>query len=618
LIVLDAVIGGGSSPDARSVAAILVWWAILMGIAFSIAPRAPVPRAAVVTAALLGSFALLAAFSIAWAPSAERAFLEGDRAFLYVGILLIPVLVARRGDTARWADAMALAIVVVAVLGLGQRLFPGVFPDDSVGGLLPNAATRLSYPLGYWNGLAIFVALGVPLLLRTATTAGTRLWRGLAVAPIPVLAGTIYLTSSRGGVAVAVVAGAAFVVMTGRLQALVALLVAGAGAAGAVAILAARSPLIDGPFDTAAARDAGLETAPLLVLVCVATAFGYTMLSARISARTATPRAVWALLALTLAAGVIAADPAERVRTFKVPPPVEDAPGAAPIGAHLTSGGGSGRWQFWDAAVDQWRDHPLLGEGAGSYEPWWAQHGSLDWFVRNAHSLWLETLGELGLVGFILLAGAFGVAIAAGARRLRGRRDEERTAVAALLALVIGFVLGAAIDWIWQLPAVTLLAVLSLGLLVGPATARADVSEPSSPMGWSRRALLGLSAWLVVCAQALPFLTSQQMNASQDAAARGDLAEALDRAESAGEIQPWAASPRLQLALVREELGQIEPAREDIDAAIERDDSDWRLQVVAARLAVKAGDIPDARAALARARALNPRSRLLDELPAAE
>ena len=110
-------------------------------------------------------------------------------------------------------------------------------------------------------------------------------------------------------------------------------------------------------------------------------------------------------------------------------------------------------------------------------------------------------------------------------------------------------------------------------------------------MSAGRRVALVLCAWAVICAQALPFLAGRQVEASQDAVARGDLAEALDRAESAEAIQPWAASTRLQLALVREELGQIEPARDEIAAAIERDESDWRLHVVAARLAVKAGDI---------------------------
>ena len=41
-------------------------------------------------------------------------------------------------------------------------------------------------------------------------------------------------------------------------------------------------------------------------------------------------------------------------------------------------------------------------------------HGSIRYFVRDAHSLWLETLGELGLVGLLLLAGFFVAALRRG------------------------------------------------------------------------------------------------------------------------------------------------------------------------------------------------------------
>ena len=611
LIVVDAVLGGQSPSAVRSVAAILVWWGILVAVAFDLAPRAAVPRAALACTGLLVLFGLFTALSIGWAPSAERAFSEADRVLLYAGVLLLSVLLARRGDAGRWVDGMALAVVAVAALALGQRLFPGLLPDDQLAEQLPNAATRLSYPVGYWNGLAIFVALGVPLLLRAAVVARSPLWRAAAVAPLPMIAGVIYLTSSRGGVAVAVAGGAAFAVLLGRVRAILALAIGAVGSVLSVAILDARPTLVDGPFASAAAKDAGLEAALLIAGICLACALLYALISLRVALRPALPKLVWPLLAVVVIAGVIAADPAARARTFKAEPAVQQAPGAPAIGGHLSSGGGSGRWQFWSAAADQWKEHPLAGDGAGSFEPWWAQHGTLDWFVRNAHSLWLETLGELGVIGFLLLAGVFGVGIATGLGRLRGRVEQDRATVAALLAVLLGFVLGAAIDWIWQLPAIAALALLSLGLLTGPATTPEDRRERSPGFGFGPRVALVLAAWIAICAQALPFLASEEVGASQRAAARGELGKALDHARSAKAIQPWAASPRLQLALVREEAGQIGPARRDITAGIVRDEFDWRLQVVAARLAIRAGDVPGARRALARARALNPRSRLL-------
>lgn len=75
-------------------------------------------------------------------------------------------------------------------------------------------------------------------------------------------------------------------------------------------------------------------------------------------------------------------------------------------------------------------------------------------------------------------------------------------------------------------------------------------------------------------------------------------------------LQPWAASPYVQLALVEEQLGELDVARYWISEAIERADDDWRLWFIKARLETNAGDIDEARESLARARELNPRSQL--------
>jgi hypothetical protein len=583
-----------------------------MALAFGIGPRARVPVPALACAGLLVAFALLAGLSTSWSPSAERAFAELDRVLLYIGVLLLPVVFARRGDASRWTDGMAAATVVVALLAVGQRLFPGIFPSDHLADVLPNAATRLSYPLGYWNGLAIFVALGLPLLLRAAVSSRMPVIRAAAIAPIPVVAAAAYLASSRGGVLVGVVAVIVFAVASSRLRALVAIGVGAVGSAAVIAVLAARPVLVDGPFDTSKAESTGLEAALLILGICLLCGLAYMALTAAVTERMRVPLVVWGVLAVVAIGGLIAAHPATRIKEFKAPPAAQTLPGAIAVDTHLSSGSGSGRWQFWSAALDEFSHHSLAGGGAGSYEPWWAQHGTLDWFVRNAHSLWLESLAELGLIGLLLVASPFLLGLGAGVARLRRRAGADRTVVAALLAVLVGFALGAALDWIWQLPAIAALAMLSLGLLVGPATAdNAPAGDRPPRVRFGVRAAGVILAWVVLCAQAVPFLAGQEVDASQRAARGGDLGAATDRARSAVAIQPWAASPRLQLALVQEEAGRIDLARREIGGAIARDDQDWRLQLIASRLAVKAGDVPAARRYLARARALNPRSRLL-------
>ena len=106
---------------------------------------------------------------------------------------------------------------------------------------------------------------------------------------------------------------------------------------------------------------------------------------------------------------------------------------------HLLSGQGSGRWQFWTAAVDEWRHHPLRGLGAGSFEQWWSEHASFTYFVRDAHSLYVETLGELGLVGFVLVIALVLLALVEGARRALGAEGDVRVTAAALTAAFAGY-----------------------------------------------------------------------------------------------------------------------------------------------------------------------------------
>jgi hypothetical protein len=264
-----------------------------MGVAFSIGPRARISRLALTCAGLLLAFGLLAGISAGWSPSAERAFGELDRVLLYAGLLLLPILFARPGDAARWANGMAGATAVVALLAVGQRLFPGIFPADHLSDVLPNAATRLSYPLGYWNGLAIFVALGLPLLLRAAVSSRVPLIRAAAMAPIPVVAATAYLSSSRGGVAVGLVGVLVFVIVSSRVRALAAVAVGAVGSASAIAVLAARPVLVDGPFDTSKAESAGVESALLILGICVLCGLAYMALTSVVAERLRVPFVAW-------------------------------------------------------------------------------------------------------------------------------------------------------------------------------------------------------------------------------------------------------------------------------------------------------------------------------------
>ena len=166
----------------------------------------------------------------------------------------------------------------------------------------------------------------------------------------------------------------------------------------------------------------------------------------------------------------------------------------------------------------------------------------------------------------------------------------------------------------WELTAVSVIAVLALGLLAGPATEPVYSGLAAAETKRKRRPLLRIAvaaiAFGLIVAETIPLLANMEVRRSQEAVDRGDLVEALDRAESAQSIQPWAATPYLQVALVQELGGQIDEAHASIEHALENDQSDWRLWLVAGRIQTKAGDIAAARQSLAKARELNPKSQL--------
>jgi tetratricopeptide (TPR) repeat protein len=230
-------------------------------------------------------------------------------------------------------------------------------------------------------------------------------------------------------------------------------------------------------------------------------------------------------------------------------------------------------------------------------------------FVRDAHSLYLEMLAEVGVLGFLLLVAAFSVGLATSLNRLRQLPAESACALAAPTAAFIAFAVAAAFDWMWELTVVSVVAFACLALMVGTQPDRDGRTS-----GWTVRSgavISGLvAAWFLICMQAIPYLSELRIRASQEAAARGDGAAALDAAESARAIAPWASSPWLQLALVREELGDLDDAEQAVTHARDNDPSDWRLWLVSARLETKLGRVEEARASLDRARRTNPRSPL--------
>jgi O-antigen ligase len=428
--------------------------------------------------------------------------------------------------------------------------------------------------------------------------------RGLAAAFVPLAAAVAYLASSRGGFATAAVGALALLVLSDRRWEVGAAgVVAGAGAVVAVAVVRHERALTATPIDRAAAIREGHRAALAVAIICVGVAVCAALATAA-ARRIHAPRSVGVATAVVAAVAavalLVAAHPVRRFQAFKALPGGGNDPNF--VQAHLLSSSGSGRWQFWTAAVDEFRSRPVIGQGAGSYEPWWARHATISAFVRDAHSLYLQTAGELGVLGIVSLACILVGGVWLGARALRSADD--RTTAAALAATAAAFAFAASFDWVWELSAVAFVGLAALGVLSGrPAGAR-QVSVAA-------RVAVAVVAALLILPQLLVYRADSKLADSRRAVARGDVTAAVAAARDARRLEPWAASPPLQLALVAESAQRLRDARGWIDQAIARDGQDWRLWLVAARLQTRAGDIADARESLRRARELYPRSPLL-------
>jgi hypothetical protein len=146
-------------------------------------------------------------------------------------------------------------------------------------------------------------------------------------------------------------------------------------------------------------------------------------------------------------------------------------------------------------AWHQYLSHPLLGSGAGTYGRFWLESGRVaQWGgALDAHSLYLETLAELGPIGLCLVAAFLLYPL--------GRAVERRALppVAPAAGAMTAFLVHAGLDWDWELPAVVV-AGLACGAVVAFAERDGERDEVPAP---SAARFAALAAALIVGAAAI-------------------------------------------------------------------------------------------------------------------
>ena len=462
---------------------------VLLGVATAGLIARP-PRLTAPAVLLLTGLAGLGAWALAsslWADSIEQAVVQGNRWLAYAALALVLLVLVRSERTAlALLAALAVGALVVGMVVVVRML--GSDPADLfLGG-------RLNAPLGYINGLAAFFLLGAWLCLAAAERREA-LVAGAGAAGASLLSGLALLSQSRG-VAVAALASVVVVlaVAPGRARrgwAMIA--IAGATALAAPALF----DIYEQGATTPLPAEIGNRAARHLLLAAAGAGLLWG-LATWIAARAPRPErlrrvAGGVLVAVAMAGAVVGlasagriADEVDRQYTAFVRLSVE--PQGSSVGAvpatRLVSGAGN-RYDYWRIAWNAWRDAPVRGVGAGNYDrPYFAQRTTAE-DIRQPHSIELQLLSELGLVGALLLASLLaGLALGAARLALAARGSAgARTVLVASLGMVTAWLVHTSVDWIHLLPGVTGVALVGAVCLVRRARTRGGAARTHPGQG---------------------------------------------------------------------------------------------------------------------------------------
>jgi hypothetical protein len=472
LVLVPALgaVQGGFDPDAWVWAGALAAWASAVAVVVGDEPgalRRAWPWVVATVGLLLWTLA-----SATWSAAPAQSVLEARRTLVYAAVVLALVLLVRRGATRLIVLSTHGAIAALLVPALAYHLLAGRRRDPFEGYLL-------SQPIGYANGAGILAALGMLLAVGVVVDACATRTRQIAAATVPLLALTLELS---GSVASWLALGVGF----------------------AASLLLEPQP-----------RQLLWTLAAVAPPAALVVGLGWY---SRYAAETTSPRVGGAALAAAAAAGaVLAGFAARRQRPAGGPSSrrarrlVATATICVALGcaaAVASAGATEPRASYWHVAWHEYLAHPVLGSGAGTFGRYWAQSGLVtsSGGALDAHSLYLETLAELGPVGLALVA-ALVLAPFRGAFRRR-----SAPLVPAAVGAYAAFLVHAGLDWDWELPVVVVAGLCCAAAVVGAAS-------PSPPLGRTARGMVLLVA-VALAACAIAGARSNAVPAAAPATAR--------------------------------------------------------------------------------------------------
>jgi hypothetical protein len=619
--------GFGASVFAEGFYDITVWGPIgigLLALLLALVVWAPA-RIRGPAAAALGALVALSLWSwisISWAESDEQAQIATARWMMYAAAFGVFLLLLRNrrdrllvlGSTAAGVLAVALYVAVTMLGSDGPSLFLG---------------GRLRDPLGYPNGQAGYFLVGLWPFVALAELARKPLLAGVGMAGAFLIACLLLVGQTRGvlpGVGVSAVA--VLLLVPGRGRRLWVLIVIG------VALAVCSDPLLDVYRDAPAGSGVELPrtltenaaTAMLLgalVLGVLWTCVQYLLSgpvrraagdeqTGVVLARLATAAAI-AIVAIG-ALGVLAAvdDPAGKVKR-QYDEFVNLQVGDERTDSRFFSGGGY-RYDYWRVALGQFKDNPLKGLGAGNYDRTYFLERRTNEDIRQPHSIELQMLSELGLVGgvallaFLLSAGA---GLWAHARRSR-ENDLDRVVAVAAGGALIAWLAHTSVDWLHITPGITGMALVAAAVLVSPwvTPSRARFRSPVRLAATAATALAVVAATQTL---AKPTAANYLRIDSQDELA-SDPVKVLKHANQALAIQDDSMRALYAKSAAYARLDRYGDARAALSEAARLEPHDHLPWALLGDLAGRRGGFGAARRYYRRAYRLNPKSAQLEQL----
>jgi tetratricopeptide (TPR) repeat protein len=223
----------------------------------------------------------------------------------------------------------------------------------------------------------------------------------------------------------------------------------------------------------------------------------------------------------------------------------------------------------------------------------------------------MAALAETGLIGALLLGGAFGAGLVAA---LRGPRRADQSAVAAGAGVLVFayWLLHSSVDWLWEFPGLAGAALAALG--IAGAVNRAPAAEEVSAAEAARPALAGRPAKALAAGGMLllaltvipPWLAEREQQRGVALAAR-DPSAAIRRFERAADWNPLSPVPYKAAAIVEIGRRDYPAATRQLERALDRDPGDSSPYLLLGAIASAGGRKQEALRLVGKADRLAPR-----------